>query len=538
MGRWRIACTLMLVVLFLGLLWPVLEAIQPSAWPDRETLGRLRLLAQTTVVLVVLTLALAVPAGVGAAILLERTDLPGRRLLSLLLLGTLFVPLPLFTSAWQVLFAASWLAEPVWTPWVRGMASAVWIHVLAGLPWVVLLTSWGLRGVERRLEEDARLLLGPIGVLWHVTLPRCAASIAAGALCVALQTVNEISVTDVMQVRTLAEEVYTQFVAPETGFQGDPLARAVAASLGQVLFSVLLVLLLARYAERLVPASGIQLQPPALVKLEHWRRPLAFVFGGIVVFLLAVPVGALLWRAGLTGARPVWSWHALAQQMARTAAADGMNVLVSLGVAGLAGASCAGLALTACWLARESAWFRVLLLILVAMAWAMPGPVIGLGFKRLFRTLLDLTDWPGPLASVLWHGPSYVPLVWVYLVRFLPLAVAFLWPLVRLVPRELFEMGRLEGAGPARELFSIVTPLLRPAGLRAALGVAVLSLGEVSAGKLVSTPGAESFAEMVFTQMHYGVTAGLAAQCLLLLGVVMIGAMVVSFGRGKSALSW
>src|SRR5207245_646540 len=119
------------------------------------------------------------------------------------------------------------------------------------------------------------------------------------------------------------------------------------------------------------------------------------------------------------------------------------------------------------------------------------------------------------------------PLIWVYIVRFLPLAVAFLWPLVRLLPRELLEAGRLEGAGPAQELVRIVTPLLWPACLRAALGVAVLSLGEVSAGKLVSTPGAESYAELVFTQMHYGVTADLAGQCLLLLAVVLAGALVL-----------
>jgi ABC-type Fe3+ transport system permease subunit len=141
--------------------------------------------------------------------------------------------------------------------------------------------------------------------------------------------------------------------------------------------------------------------------------------------------------------------------------------------------------------------------------------------------LLDMSGWPVPVASVLWHGPSYLPLILVYIVRFLPLAIAFLWPLVRLLPRELFEAGRLEGAGPAQELFRIVTPLLWPASLRAALGVAVLSLGEVSAGKLVSTPGAESYAELVFTQMHYGVTADLAGQCLLLLAVVLAGALAL-----------
>ena len=100
--------------------------------------------------------------------------------------------------------------------------------------------SWGLRGVERDLEEDASLLLGPVGVLWHVSLPRCAASIAAAGLWVSLQTATEITVTDVMQVRTAAEEVLTQFILEPEG--SEPLARAVTASLGQVVLSVLLIL--------------------------------------------------------------------------------------------------------------------------------------------------------------------------------------------------------------------------------------------------------------------------------------------------------
>jgi ABC-type spermidine/putrescine transport system permease subunit II len=53
--------------------------------------------------------------------------------------------------------------------------------------------------------------------------------------------------------------------------------------------------------------------------------------------------------------------------------------------------------------------------------------------------------------------------------------------------------------------------------------VAVLSLGELGAGKLVETPGSQTFAHEVFTQMHYGVTNDLAALCLVLLTVVIVG---------------
>ena len=33
---------------------------------------------------------------------------------------------------------------PSWTPWGQGIGSAVWIHAVAGLPWVILLVGQGL----------------------------------------------------------------------------------------------------------------------------------------------------------------------------------------------------------------------------------------------------------------------------------------------------------------------------------------------------------------------------------------------------------
>jgi iron(III) transport system permease protein len=522
----RVVLTVVLVLLFLPLFWPLPGALDPAVWPQSDTLRRLLALGGTTAALVGLTLVLCVPAGVLAAVLLERTDLPGKGFFSALLLATLFVPLPLFTSAWQVVLTRLWtVSSGPWTPWTQGILSAAWIHAVAGLPWVVLLAALGLRGVERDLEEDALLLTTPAGVLLHVSLPRCALSIAAAGLWVAVQTATEITVTDVMQVRTVAEEVYTQFVVPEPAGAGDPLGRAVAASLGQVALSVVLVLLLARQAHLLVPAGAVQLRPAVVVPLGRGRWPAALLLGAVVLALTAVPVVALLWRAGLAGLPPAWSPLALGRQIIRTAGSDGGKLAESLLVAAAAGGLCAALALLACSLAREARWLGAGLLVLLALAWAMPGPIIGLGLKGVFRAVLDVTRWPGPLAHLLWYGPSSLPLVWVCVLRFLPFAAALLWPLLRLLPRELFEAARLDGAGPGQELAGIVWPSVWPAYLRTALAVTALSLGEISASKLVSTPGKESYAERVFTQMHYGVTADLAARCLLLLAAILAGAL-------------
>ena len=60
--------------------------------------------------------------------------------------------------------------------------------------------------------------------------------------------------------------------------------------------------------------------------------------------------------------------------------------------------------------------------------------------------------------------------------------------------------------------------------------IAALALGELSASKLVSTPGAPSFAEELFAQMHYGFTSDLAARCLVLLGMVWVVGSLVAGG--------
>jgi iron(III) transport system permease protein len=542
--RWRcVLAAFLLGVLAVPLAAPLLSlASDPSAWHIWAERSRLFALSRNTFFLVVGALALSMPLGVAAAVLLYRTDLPGRRLWRFLMVLTLFVPLPLFASGWQtVLGAGGWLPLPgwsgsavVWTPWGQGIGSAIWIHAAAALPWVVLLAGLGLSWVERELEEDARTRMPSWLVLWRVSLPRAGAALAAAALWVALQTATEITVTDVMQVRTFAEEVYTQIVGGPELEEG--IARAAAAALPFVLLSGVVVVGLARWWECRIPASrdadALSLDLPPLFVLGRWRWPVTALMALVCGTLLALPLASLVWRAGLAGAPPHWSaTTTLRYLLLACKPPDGRMLRDSLLLAAGAGAFVAALALVTCWAARESRWFRDGVLVLMAAAWAMPGPLLGLGLKSTIAQLLDLTDSPR-LAEVLYHGPSALPLLWVDIIRFFPFAVALLWPMVRLIPSELIDAARVDGATPARELRYVVWPLLRAVFARAALAVAVLSLGELSAGKLVATPGMPSYATDIFTQMHYGVTNELAARCVLLLIFVAAG------GAGVALKGW
>src|SRR5205823_8154066 len=85
------------------------------------------------------------------------------------------------------------------------------IHAMAALPWIVLLAGVGLRTVEPELEESALLDLSPWRVLTGVTVRRSVGALAGAALAVAVLTAGDMTVTDLLQVRTYAEEAYVQF---------------------------------------------------------------------------------------------------------------------------------------------------------------------------------------------------------------------------------------------------------------------------------------------------------------------------------------
>jgi iron(III) transport system permease protein len=528
---WRLAVGAVLFVLIgVPLLFPFVSTFaDPGAWTAWREADRILGLTRNSAILTGGVLALALPVGTLGAFLLYRTDLPYRHAFRFLALLPLFVPLPLFASAWQVVAALG-----AWAPWRHDLVSAVCIHAVAALPWVVLLVGQGLTWVERELEEDALTCLPAWRVAFAVTLRRSGAAIGAAALWVALQAATEITVTDLMQVRTFAEEVYTQFVGPDTGpSRGDALARAVAVNVPLVAGAALLVAWMAARWERRLPARATLATPLYLYHLGPWRWPLAALGAVLVAVLFAVPLHDLVYRAGVSGAPEVWAAHTVWLHVRSVFVVEGRFVASSLALAVAAGLIATGLAFVACRLSLESPAYRVALLVLIAVAWATPGPVVGLGLKAFIGKLLDWTD-SEVIARLLWYGPSPLPVAWVDVIRFFPCAVAVLWPVMRLEPRELRDAARVDGAGPLREWRSVALPLSYRACLRAALAVKVLSLGEMSAGKLVSTPGQPSYAEMLFAQMHYGVTNDLAARCLVMIALVAAGgALTLALSRER-----
>jgi iron(III) transport system permease protein len=503
-------------------------ARNPAGWLAWGEGGRLFDLARNTIAVAGGTLALALPVGAALAILLYRTDLPLRECWRFLIILTLFVPLPLFASAWQAaLGTGGWSPlrfwnSSTWQPWARGIGAAIWVHAMAALPWVVLIVGKGLQRVERELEEDALTQIGALGVVWHVTLPRCRGALAAAALWLVLPTCTEITVTDVMQVRTFAEEVYMHLVVGDR----QALVRSVALAVPLVVLVWVLMMAVARQMEKRLPGLETGTITPLVFPLRWARWPLFWVVVVAALAVIGVPVTGLVWKAGLAGNPLTWSWHTVSIHLERAFQAQWPMLVRSLTSAGAAGIGVAGLSLVACWLALGSRRFFWGILALAAATWCLPAPIIGLGLKESIQEVIAVTH-SGALARALYYGPSLAPIWWAYVVRLFPYGIAMTWPLVRLIPRELLEGARVDGAGPTQVLVKVVLPMMWPVAVAVGLAVTILALGELGASKLVETAGSQTFAHELFDQMHTGVGNELAALALVLLA--WIGALGIAF---------
>jgi len=511
--RWlTVSATLILIAA--PLLFPFLEILNYLPVVARADIQRLVAHSLNSLWLVLGTLFIALPVGVALALLLTRTDLPARRFFHALVLFSLFLPLPLTLSAWQALFGSDgWLPMAWWEsrpgqPWSSGLLPAVWVHALAGLPWVVVLVGLGLTWVERELEEEALLRGPPWWVCRHITLPRARGMIVVAGIFLALQAAGEITVTDMFQVSTLAEEVYLQLSLGDR----PALARALLGMLPWLFLTAAFIALVAGRRIGTLPALDQWRQTAIAFPLGRMRWPVFALLMVLAICTVLVPLAGLVYKLGRLGPQ---SWS-LAEALGRFHLAlqlHGANIAGMLLLAAGTGALIAWVGLFASWCMNGSRRLTCFLCGLALLAAVLPAPAIGLGLKEMILWIVGWDDSEIFARVFYTHGPWSV--IWAQTLRYFPFALAVGWVLIRLIPRALVEGTRLEGYGPLAEWRRLIWPLTRRAWFITAALLAALSLSETAASSRVETPGWETFSRLLFDRMHYGVDAEVAGLALV-----------------------
>jgi iron(III) transport system permease protein len=488
---------------------------------------RLRGLLANTALLAAGTIAIALPLGALLGLIIAKVDVRGRRLVAWSMAGLLFVPLYVQAAAWKAVFGSGgWVPQSLagggyTNPWLDGWRGAVWIHAMGAVPWAALMTAASMRTVERRLEEESLLDASPLRVLCRVTLRRGIGGVLAAAVWIAIICATEIAVTDLFQIRTFAEEIYTEAsLGSLSGTSSGVLNSDLA--IGVALVALLVCLALRLIMPWLPKAASITAD-------ATWKwRPMRFrwAIGGVMWLLLAlavlVPLAGLVWKAGIAvhqrgeGFERTWSAAKVVSLAVHSPWEHRREWGWSLAIGAMAAAAATVFAVLLAWFARLRPATAKMQAVIIAVGLAVPAPLWGVWTIALLNHPPESNFAP---LTILYDRTLLGPAL-VQLVRALPLVALWLWSQFTSVPQDLLEAARSEGAGPFAQLMRIALPLRR-LGIAAAAGMAlVLSITELSGTLLVAPPGVTPISVRIFQLLHYGVDDRVAALSLSVFALV------------------
>jgi iron(III) transport system permease protein len=440
------------------------------------------------------TIALVVAASISTAIIgaatawiVERTDIPGRGVWSVLMAAPLAVPPFISSFAWVSISHR-----------LQDFAGALLVVTFAYYPLVYLPVAAALRGLDPALEETARALgEGRWGTFRRIVAPQLRPALLGGVLLVALDVLTEFGAFALLRFRTFTTELYAQY---RIGLDGPETSLLALVIIGLCLVMVAAELKIrgrARYAR--VGSGMRRLAPPQ--RLGRLRGPALALLATLAAATLGVPVGMVVY------------WLLQHAQAATSPLAPSVPALIDATLNsiefGLIGAVAALIIATPIayqavrypsrWtaLAERGAYF----------AQGAPGIVVALALISL---------------SVRFVQPLYqsLPLLALaYAVLFLPLALVSVRAALVQIPPSLEEAARALGESGLSAAFRVVLPLAANGLGAGAAMVFVFVSTELTATLLLAPTGARTLATEVWadtSSLAFAAAAPFAAAILCL----------------------
>ena len=464
----------------------------------------------------VLSIAVALPL----AWLTERTDLPGRRVWTVLAMMPLVVPSYVGGFALIAMFGPRGLLQELLAPLgverlpsIYGFTGALWSLTLFTYPYVFMSVRAALQRFDTSIEEAARSL-GSNGweTFLRVTLPNLRPSITAGGLLVALYTLSDFGAVSLLRYNSFTRAIYVQYLSSFDRHLASLLALAL------IVFTIMLLLFERKSRGRGRPRyfrAGAGVAPPrGRIELARWRGAALLYCGAVVMAALVMPTAVItywLLRGLISGEtlKPVWVATLNSFQTGALAAlaAAALGFLVAYAAVRIRG-RLMGIAARA-----------------VYVGYGLPGIVIAL--------------------SLVFFGANFAPgiyqtmwmLVFAYVVRFLPQAMgAMQISLMQMNPR-LEEAGRSLGLGMRAVFWRITAPIVRPGVLAGMALVFLTTVKELPATLLLSPTGFSTLATQIWSAADEAFFARAAAPALMLLAMSALGIFLVLMQEEREMVS-
>ncbi|TVS02612.1 MAG: iron ABC transporter permease [Phycisphaerales bacterium] len=482
------------VLAALPVLYLFVRAFEAGGGELLETLRRPGLLA-----LVLRTAALAgVVAGASVAIafvlavLTAATDLPLRRLSSVVSVLPLAVPCYVGASAVVGLSGPGGVFEGMGA--VHGFSAAAIVLTLFIFPLAYLPLRASISRVDPRLIDAARSLgESGLGATLRVILAWSWPACVGGGVLVGLYTLGEFGAVTMLRCDTLTAVIYEQY--------RSSFSRTGAAVSSLLLVVLVLALLgvggLLRRRGKWSSARGSS-RGGVTLRLGAWRWPafaLVMLIGAGPVLLVVLTLLSWLGGSGLGVERTIGGglWAGAATSASVAIAAGVACVLMTAPAAVLA--------------ARYPGRVSGLVERAVSTGFALPGIVVALGlaFFALRATPFAYQTWAMVIAA--------------FVVLFAAQSLMALRASLERSPVRLEEAARTLGRGPVGAFVGVTLPGLAP-GIGAAWVLVTLSaMKELPAMLLLSPAGSVSLAELVWSSTREAMFASAAAPGLALIGV-------------------
>lgn len=493
---------LIAIVMTVPLIYVIYQSFMAGAdsWM-RLISNRIPQLLWNTLSLSVTVTALSSFIGVTLAWIVNRTDLPGRKIWKGLLALPVVIPPYIGAVTYIIVFGprgwvfhllnrtATQVRELPFT--IFSFAGVVLVMTLFTYPYVFLITGSAMRKTSSAYEEVSRSL-GHNGftTFIKVILPLLVPSIGASSILVFLYVLSDFGAVSMLRYVTFTSAIYFQ----RAGFDIPS-----AAVLSLVLIAITLIVL---FIEKLVKKKKVYHQSkgivkePKTVKLHRFKLP-ALVF---VVFIFSIsillPVSVLVYWTllGLQTGQGLYNTEFLGY------------TLNSFRVAGSAAAVSIVLSVPVVFLyARHRSVVSSILYKLTYTGYALPGVIIALGLVFLFNNHIPF----------LYRTVTLVVLAQV--IRFMPQVLQSGEAAISLVSPRMEESARSLGQSTWKVLLTVTLPSMLPGLLAGGALVFVSALKELPATLMLRPPGFDTLAVRVYYQASEALYIQAAPGALLII---------------------
>jgi iron(III) transport system permease protein len=472
--------------------------------------------------------AISVAVGGALAVLCERTDLPGAKLLSALAIAPLLLPPLGLIIGWTTLYGdggylTSFITGTLHLPWDLGTPWGMGVLGAAvATPVAMILVRAALRGSDSSLEEAARSSgASTLTVLRRITVPMLRPALLSAAVLIFTISLEQLGIPIFLgathNVNFIASYLYNTW-------SNSPTPDPASVSAGAVLFLVVataLIILRRRLLgseQRFVAGSDARTVRP--LPLRQWRAPLTALALAYLAVTTLAPVGGMILAAFVSILTPLLSpfqlltldnFHAVFSDP--TVSSSIRNSLILAGIGSLA---TTGLIAVATLVAHRSRFLlRHSLRFLMLYPRSVPGIIISLAFFWSFLFFVPPGAWIRN--NLIGEGIALA-------VRGIPIAYMIMYPSLARIATDLDDAARVTGAGWWTTSRRVVLPLLRPAMMGSLALVFVAILNDYEAAIFLAKPSTQLMSvEMLqlYARGTQGPPAALAVLQLAITAVVL-----------------